>query len=53
MWKLVETHRLLVKKSYRVVLVNPYHLNRTREIIDNSQDEKDDRDSYLITDLNK
>ncbi len=43
----------LRKKEYPVVLVNPYHLKRTKEIIDNSQDKTDDKDSYLVGDLIK
>ena len=38
-------------KGYEVVLVNPYHLKRTKEIIDNTQDKTDKKDSYLIADL--
>jgi len=43
----------LKNKGYKVVLVNPYHLKRTKEIIDNSQQKDDRKDSYLIADLVK
>jgi len=43
----------LKEKGYKVVLVNPYHLKRTKEIIDNSQQKDDRKDSYLIADLVK
>ena len=50
-WKPVAQY--LREKGYPVVLINPYHLKRTKEIIDNSQDKTDDKDSYLIADLTK
>jgi len=43
----------LRSKGYKVVLVNPYHIKRTKEIIDNSQQKDDRKDSYLIADLVK
>jgi len=43
----------LRRKGYKVVLVNPYHIKRTKEIIDNSQQKDDRKDSYLIADLVK
>ena len=48
-WKPLAYH--LKGKGYQVVLVNPYHLKRTKEIIDNSQDKTDRKDAYLIADL--
>lgn len=45
--------KYLKEKSFSVVLINPYHLKRTKEIIDNSQNKNDDKDSYLIADLTK
>jgi len=43
----------LKSKGYEVVLVNPYHVKRTKEIIDNTQEKNDNKDSYLIADLTK
>lgn len=50
-WKPIAFY--LKKEGYPVVLVNPYHLRRTKEIIDNSQEKDDNKDSYLIADLIK
>lgn len=43
----------LKEKGYPVVLVNPYHVKRTKEIIDNSQNKTDPKDAYLIADMCK
>jgi len=43
----------LKEKGYPVVLVNPYHLKRTKEVIDNSQNKTDPKDAYLIANLCK
>jgi transposase len=50
-WKPIAYY--LKKEGYPVVLVNPYHLRSTKEIIDNSQEKDDNKDSYLIADLIK
>jgi len=42
-----------IGKGYPVVLVNQYHIKRTKEIIDNTQDKTDNKDAYLVADLTK
>jgi len=41
----------LEKKKYKVVLINPMHVNRTKEIYDNFNNKNDIKDSILICNL--
>jgi len=41
----------LQKRGIKIVVVNPYHVNRTKEIEDNSQTKNDYKDAKVIADL--
>lgn len=43
----------LLKKGYKVVVVNPMHVNRSKELEDNNQTKTDSKDAMLIASLVK
>lgn len=43
--------RFLKQNGVKVVLVNPYHVKRTKELIDNNPSKHDKKDSEIICDL--